>query len=296
MPRPEAPSAAGTETLWQFEAIGTWWEIDTDAPVSDDTRARVLLRIEDVERTWSRFRGDSVVSRAAREGGAWTLDATADRLLSFYSELYDVSGGAVNPLVGRTLSDLGYDADYSLQPSDDVATVPPWDVIDWRPPVLSLREPVLIDVGAAGKGFLVDLVAAEVAAEHRYFAVDASGDVLHRGEWPVRIALQDPRDQAKAVGIVEIGSGRALGASAVDRRAWGDGLHHVLDGRTGEPTGDVVATWVVARDAMLADGLATALFFVEPEVVTERWDVEWAVMRHDGSVRWSRDLAVEMFT
>ena len=35
----------------------------------------------------------------------------------------------------------------------------------------------------------------------------------------------------------------------------------MIDARTGEPTRDVIATWVVADDAMVADGLATALFF-----------------------------------
>ena len=40
---------------------------------------------------------------------------------------------------------------------------------------------------------------------------------------------------------------------------------HVLDARTGTPTRGVVATWVVADTAAVADGAATALFFVEPD-------------------------------
>ncbi len=39
----------------------------------------------------------------------------------------------------------------------------------------------------------------------------------------------------------------------------GTGLHHVLDGRTGLPTNDILATWVVA------DVPATALFFAAPD-------------------------------
>ena len=61
----------------------------------------------------------------------------------------------------------------------------------------------------------------------------------------------------------------ALAASAVNRRAWGDGLHHVIDALTGLPTASVVATWALAPDALHADGLATALFFdPAPELVS----------------------------
>ncbi len=302
MPRPEPISSQprsprSSAEPWVFEAIGTRWEVESDRPIDDDVRAQVLLAVEEVDRTWSRFRADSVVSRAGVEGGAWTLDDTADRLLRFYDDLHAVSDAAVTPLVGRTLADLGYDAGYSLQRADDVAEVPDWDLVRWEPPVLTLAEPVLLDVGAAGKGFLVDRVSdVLLAAGHPHVTVDASGDLMHRGEWPLRVALQDPRDHARAIGIVEIGSGWALAASGVDRRSWGTDLHHVLDGRTGEPTREVVATWAVARDAMTADGLATALFLVDPERLAERWDLRWVVMHADGSARWSRDLAVEVFT
>ncbi|MGJ9412624.1 FAD:protein FMN transferase [Aeromicrobium sp. CF4.19] len=293
MPRPDAALAGAT---WALEAIGTRWEITVDRPLADVTRAAVLRCIEDVDRTWSRFRADSVVSRAARDGGSWILSEADGRLLELYDALHALTGGAVTPLVARALSDLGYDADYSLRPSADPSAAPLWDLVRWESPVLTLREPVLLDVGAAGKGMLVDLVSAVLAdAGHRYLTVDASGDLVHRGEWPLRVALEDPRDARKAVGIVEVPPGRALCASAVNRRVWGEGLHHVLDGRTGEPTDDVVATWVLAEEAMLADGLATALFFASPEAVTERWDVQWALMHRDGRFRWSRDLPAEVF-
>ena len=115
--------------------------------------------------------------------------------------------------------------------------------------------------GAAGKGYLIDLVSG-VLAEQGYpeHVIDASGDLLARGEVRMRVALEHPRDPKKAIGVVELHDG-ALAASASNRRAWGDGLHHVLDAVTGEPTGSVLATWALADSAMLADGAATALFF-----------------------------------
>jgi thiamine biosynthesis lipoprotein len=285
---------------WTFEAIGTAWQIDTREPLAADVRAAVLGRIERFDAAWSRFRDDSLVSRIASTPGEWQLPDEAEQLLGFFTELHDATGGAVNPLVGRTLSDLGYDATYSLTASDEPAAVPPWGSLELSAGALTTTAPVLIDVGAAGKGLLVDEVAAIVARETDQLTVDASGDLFFGGDGaaaPLRIALEHPLDAGRAIGVAEIQAGDALCASATNRRAWGDGLHHVLDARTGRPTHDVVATWVVApQSCMRADGLATAHFFADPALLMERFDHQFVRMHADGRVLWSPDFPGEIFT
>lgn len=290
MPRPE-PAA------WQFEAIGTAWQLDTAAPLAPEVAAAVTARIDDFDAVWSRFRADSVVSRIATDGGSWVLDADSRALLDLYDELHDVTEGAVTPLVGRTLADLGYDAAYTLRAVAQPAAVPAWESFDWAYPVLVAHEPLLLDVGAAGKGHLVDLLA-DVLAQHgvHSFTIDASGDLLHQQPEPLRVALEHPGDVTRAIGVAELTTGRALCASATNRRAWGDGLHHVLDGRTGRPARDIVATWVVADTCLLADGLATAHFLTDPGRLVSRFEHEFVRMHVDGRVEWSPDFPGEVFT
>ena len=96
------------------------------------------------------------------------------------------------------------------------------------------------------------------------------------------------------IGVVELRD-RALCASAVNRRAWGDGLHHVLDARTGEPTRGVVATWTMAESTALADGLATALFFTSGARLTEAFDFQFVRMFVDGRVEQSTDFPGTIF-
>ena len=78
------------------------------------------------------------------------------------------------------------------------------------------------------------------------------------------VGLEHPFDPSLAIGVYELSNG-ALCASAPGRRAWGTalhpGLHHILDGISGEPTTKVAATWAAASTGLVADGLATALFF-----------------------------------
>lgn len=287
MPPPDA---------WQFEALGTAWQIDTATRLEDEARAVVLDRIDQFDRVWSRFREDSTISAIASRAGTWDL-ADGESLFDFYDELHAATGGAVNPLIGRTLADLGYDADYSLTPAERVAEVPAWDSLKRQGSVVTTTEPLVIDVGAAGKGLLVDLVSTVLwSAGRNAYTIDASGDIYHNGTAPIRVALEHPADSSRAIGIVELEPEDALCGSATNRRAWGDGLHHVLDGRTGRPTSDIIATWtVVPQSCMVADGLATALFLAEPDLLMSRFSYEFVRMHADGRIEWSPDFPGEVF-
>jgi FAD:protein FMN transferase len=255
-----------------FDAIGTRWEIESDEPVAPDLRRSILERIERFDATYSRFRADSLVARiaAATEGGRFEFPDDAVDLFALYDRLGAASDGAVDPLVGRQLELLGYDAHYSLTPAPAAARAaelerrPTWVAdVSRDGTTLVTRRPVSIDVGAAGKGLLVDLVARMlIDAGLSRFVVDAGGDLRHYGDEPIRVGLEHPLDPSSVIGAVDL-QNRALCASAVNRRAWGEGLHHVVDPRTGLPVGEVLATWVIADDAMRADGIATALFFTE---------------------------------
>lgn len=300
MPPPDPTPTAS----WAFEAIGTRWEIDTASPLEPSEQAAVTARIEAFDRAWSRFRDDSVVSAMARDAGTYRLPDEAGALLELYAELGRLTGGAVDPLVGGRLADLGYDATYSLgrgvAPVVGVRRSAPSGTVLAAEPLTStvtIAEPVTLDVGAAGKGLLVDLVAAVLRETRSAFTLDASGDLLHAGPHPLRVALEHPGDPSLAIGVVELAPGSSLCASATNRRAWGDGLHHVLDARTGEPTRDVVATWVVSDvSCMQADGLATAYFFAGPDVLTGAgMPHEFVRVHADGRVEWSAGLTGQVF-
>lgn len=277
-----------------FDALGTRWRIDTPGALGDVTLARVRAVVEEYDRVWSRFRPDSVVTRIAREGGTHVLPAHAADLLDLYDVLDARTSGAMTPLVGASLERLGYDAAYRLRPVGPPLAAPR-GVLDRAGATVTARRPVLLDVGAAGKGQLVDLVAAElrVCGVGEYL-VDAGGDMLHRGPHAVRVGLQVPADPSRVLGVVDLRDG-ALCASALDRRAWGDGLHHVLDARTGTPVRGVEATWVVAGGAMVADALATALFLVGPDALRSVAPHTYVQLRSDHSVRYAPDLPGRVF-
>jgi len=285
---------------WQnfrFDGIGTAWEISTPDPLPPALRSSVLAEVERYDSTWSRFREDSLVTRMSEALGQYRLPPESNSLASLYRQLYTLSGGAMTPLIGESLERLGYDPHYSLQPHGEAAPPPDWNaVLEWRGTSLRTTAPVVLDVGAAGKGQLVDLLAGLLRTRGvPDFFIDASGDLLNGGQEPVPVALEHPYDATRAIGTVPLGSG-ALCASASNRRAWGDGLHHVLDGTTGAPVRTVVATWAVADSAMEADALATALFLVPAADLERHFSFSWLKVYSNGSAEYSAEFEGALFT
>lgn len=280
-----------------FAAIGTRWRIDTPTPISSDLMEQITLLVESFDATYSRFRADSLVSTINRRPGRFTFPEEAVDLFELYRQLYRATGGAITPLGGSTLEHLGYDADYSLtRRSGPAPTIPSWPTtvtIDGA--VLTTRRPLLLDFGAAGKGYLVDLVAGLLHASGiEQFVIDASGDLLHRGRPAERVGLEDPRQPGRVIGVLEV-SDQALCASSTARRSWGAGLHHVIDPATGEPVRGVIASWVTSASCAVADGLATALFLVEPETLSRDFDFDFVRLHDDGHADWSDQPALDLF-
>lgn len=288
VPRPHA-------AVWEFDAIGTRWQVETAMPLPDAARAAVRERIDAFDREWSRFREDSLVTALARGAGEVAAPADARAMLDVYAALSAATGGAINPLVGETLARRGYDSGYGLRDRGAVPAPADWqERLGCAGGVLRLAGSGVVDVGAIGKGRLVDLVRASLRPWAPACVVDAGGDLVVSGR-TLTVGLEHPFDSTRVIGMWQV-TDAALCASAVNRRAWGDGLHHVLDARTGEPVRTVAATWAVAAEAMTADAVATALFFEGGPALAHGWGTQWVRMFTDGRVEWSPASTAELFS
>jgi len=280
---------------YRFDAIGTQWDIETVLPLPDELRGAIAAQVESFDVTYSRFRSDSLVAQVARQAGVFVFPDNAQQLFRVYRTLYEATNGKVTPLIGTMLENAGYDADYSLVPKAQV-TLAKWDdVLQWKGAILKTTQPVTLDVGAAGKGYLVDLISKLLeAADITEYVVDASGDFRHRGVIQNIVGLEDPLHPDRVIGVIDV-MNKSLCASASNRRVWGNGLHHIFDPDTKSPTNEIVATWVIADDTMTADGIATALFFAEPDVLARRFSFEYVRMHTGGAIDYSPAFEGKLF-
>ncbi len=278
-----------------FTALGTQWQIDTIEPLTAELQQAIHDRIEAFDRTYSRFRDDSLIQQIARAAGTYEFPPDAAPLFTFYRDLYEQTGGAVTPLIGNALERAGYDTTYSLTPQKQTA-IPAWDdVLRIDGTTITTTEPLTLDVGAAGKGYLVDIISELLEGSGiTEYVVDGSGDLRHRGQSRNVVGLEHPLEPGLIIGTVAV-ENASLCASSTTRRTWGEGLHHIFNPHTLTPVDDIVATWVITTQTLHADGLATALFFAEPSALAQRYAFDYVRYHRDGSVDYSRNFQGELF-
>jgi thiamine biosynthesis lipoprotein len=81
----------------------------------------------------------------------------------------------------------------------------------------------------------------------------------------------------------------------MNRRVW-NGYTHILDPFTKRPAAGVIATWVIADKALVADGLATALFFVDDVgPLLKEFHFTFVRLFNDGTVDYSPAFDGELF-
>lgn len=281
-----------------FEAIGTKWVIDTYQDLDQKREADLFLsiknRIEEFDINYSRFREDSLVTEISKKAGRYTLPHDAQPMFDLYFDLYKRTRGLVTPLIGNLISDAGYDAKYSLKQKEKLYPAPAWeDVMKYNFPMLDVKEPVLLDLGAMGKGYLVDIVSKVIEQGGCYeYCVDAGGDIFYKNKEILKVGLENPDNTEQVVGVCELRDESICG-SAGHRRAWGD-FTHIINPKSMTSPKEIKAVWVVAKSAMLADALTTCLFFVEPEALKD-YDFEYVILFADNTVKKSEGWRGEVF-
>lgn len=277
-----------------FRAMGT--QITTLFPNASPERTlsaafdRVTGIFVREEQRFSRFRGGSELTSVNAASGRWSnVSAGFERLVRFALRQAERTEGLFDPTVLHAIIAAGYDRDY-----DDVlagargelhAPQPcgRWAEIQLRPGGLCLPADVGLDLGGVAKGWTADLAAeAAVKVGLPWALVSAGGDLRIAGDAvEIEVAIEDPWVLTEEVARVSLTSG-ALASSSTTRRAWGPGLHHVIDPRTGAPSdAAAVQATVWARTCADAETLATWAILTGPAALDT---VPGAIATTDGNL------------
>ncbi len=231
--------------------------------------------VADVDATCSRFRVDSDLSRANAAAGSWVrvdplLVAGVEIACSAARATHDL----VNPLLGRTLVQLGYDRDFrrleqpvaTVHPSDPTGAAPP-PLHAWREirtdPAGAIRLPpgTALDLGSTGKAWAADLIATAIEEELGEPALVSLGGDLRVAApdghpWQVAISEEPDGPIEQVVTVVDGG----LATSSTRVRRWshrGTVRHHLLDPRNGLPTSARWRTVTATGPSCVAANTAT---------------------------------------
>ena len=247
------------------------------------TRAQGLARLEDAlsvleatEQELSTWVDESAISRLNHwpVGDPWHA---AGSLCGLFSKLYtlrSMTGGAFDPAVG-TLVDA-----WDLHGVGRVPTAAEIDsalghsslaqlAFDHASCNLTRTTPVMIDVGAFGKGEGLDRIAAVGIAGP--WMIDLGGQLavsgLPPGATAWRVGLAHPLDRSREVLALALPSG-SLSTSAGSERdltVGSERVGHILDPRTGQPATFRGSVSVWHERGLYADALSTALYVMGPD-------------------------------
>lgn len=277
MPTLAPPRPAVPRLVERFDAIGTYVHLGVREPADLAPFTRLARNVlAHLDRTCSRFRADSDLARANAAAGRWVaVDPLLVAAVEAALAAAEQTDGLVNPLLGTTLVELGYDRTFrDLRPSARPAAVRVVDREVWRGLGVSegaVRVPrgTALDLGCTAKAFGADLIAATAAEAGVRGIVSLGGDVAvtATGSEPWEVAISTLPDAAPdaTIGLVE--GGVATSSSRV--RRWSRGgvrLHHLLDPRTGRPVPEVWHTvTAIGRSATAANVASTAAMVLGTE-------------------------------
>jgi thiamine biosynthesis lipoprotein len=190
-------------------------------------------------------------------------------LMQLAVEAAQRTNGAVDPTVGASLADLGYDRDIRLLTEDtaplvSVRPAPGWRSVQLHGQHVKVPEGLHLDLGALAKAYAADAAAATIALLCQTgILVSLGGDIATAGPAPHggwQVTVQDLPTEAAS--HLALGSGTAVATSSTLHRTWrrgGQDLHHIIDPAISRPAPrDWRTVTVVAPTCVEANTLATA--------------------------------------
>jgi FAD:protein FMN transferase len=296
---PARPS--GAVLVLTGEAMGTSWTVRAVGDPADGPRLTAAVReeIARVDDQMSHWRPDSALSRFndSGRGEATSLPQPFAEVLACALSLAQQTDGAFDPALGALVDLWGFGppgprADVPADAEIETARAAGgWRRLEHSPDGRWIQPGGLrLDLSGVAKGFAVDAVSERLTAEDAsHHLVEIGGELRGCGikpdgrPWWVELEqppdLEAPRMLAALHELSVATSGDQVRVFEHDGRAFS----HTLDGRTGRPVDNGVASVSVLHpSAMQADALASALTVMGPDAglaYAEREDLAVRMIR-----------------
>jgi thiamine biosynthesis lipoprotein len=303
----------------RWQALGSTAVVRVAAPWQlEPAIATVRATLERFDRACSRFRADSELTRVnARAGHPVAVSPLLQDAVQIALRGAELTDGTLDPCLGRSLEQAGYDRDWELVREGDggrsdaghddgeAASAPrivarrraAWREVDVDRARGTVRIPAgtKLDLGATAKALAADRACGAVHARFGHGVLVALGGDLAAaghppsGGWRVHVT-DDHRAGTQAPGqrvAIEHGG---LATSSTAARRWrrgGESMHHIIDPVTGRPA---VTRWrtvsVAAADCTDANIASTTALLRDGEAIgwLERRGLPARLVELDGTV------------
>lgn len=218
-----------------------------------------------IERKYSRYRADSVLSQInARAGTAVSVDAETASLLDFAESCYALSGGLFDITSGILRQVWKFDGSDRVPAQADIDALLPrigFYRLHWDPPRLTLAPGMELDFGGICKEYAVDRALAAVKTHFSGAALaNFGGDLCASGappSGPWSVGVERPDTDRDARLLLELTQGALATSGDTHRFLLRDGIRygHILDPRNGWPVQGAPRSVTVAATTCTQAGM-----------------------------------------
>lgn len=274
---------------FDFFGIGTGWFIDIDVnatPLQITISNKVINIVKEFEDSYSRFKDTSLIGKLNIEKSLKNPPLELIQMIKMAQDLKDVTLGSFDIMVGKRLSDNGYDKELSFK--NKISNNNLNKLVSFSKKQIVLQENGLMDLGGIGKGFLIDKVSSYLTSEQiNNFVVNAGGDIFCKSENFNKFYLENPFDNSQAIGEIDLKNG-GIACSSSSKRNWKSGtrqFHHLIDMNSGESVNEIAAVFTYGKNALNTDLGSTAIFVSDSKCwfnISKFLDIEFLVVFSDG--------------
>jgi thiamine biosynthesis lipoprotein len=242
----------------------------------------VFEEIDGLDAQMSHYRAESEVSRINRRAGreAVLVEPSLFRVLEESIRYSQETGGTFDITVGPLMKAWGFFRAQGRRPSrPELARV--MGRVGYRHIQLAREQRTIrfnvdgleLDLGGIAKGYAVDRAVDILRSQGVTVALVSSGTSsiyalgAPPGERAWQITLRDPFEVRKAGDFVHLKNYSLAVSGSYEKffRLGGRTYTHILDPRTGQPVANMLATAVLAPQAMESDALSTSFFVLGVE-------------------------------
>lgn len=261
----------------------------TDETVARQLGESVAAETWRIERKYSRYRADSVVSKLNNSGGEpVTLDVETMQLLQFAARCHELSDGAFDITSGVLRHAWKFDGHGHFPSPEEVTALRDrigFERLQWQGDRLQVPVGMELDFGGIGKEYAVDRALAVVVSKFDGAAlVNFGGDMAASGApdgGPWRVGVERPTRPGEARLLLDFERGGLATSGDTHRFIEHEGRRysHILDVRTGMPVLDPPRSVTVAAGCCLEAGMiATMSMLMGAEAET--------FLEHQGVTHW----------
>ncbi len=228
-----------------------------------------------IERKFSRYRDDSVVSQINNSNGALIkVDAETKLLLDFCQQCFELSEGQFDITSGILRRIWKFDGSNTIPTQAQVDELLPYigfDKLEWQDVCLRLPKGMQIDLGGCAKEYAVDRVLQLICSEFNgAILVNFGGDLAtnktpQSGPW--QVGVEKPNESGSAALLLELTQGALATSGDSKRFLLKDGIRysHILDPHTGWPVPNGPRSVTVAAGNCLEAGMLATFALLQGE-------------------------------